>query len=409
MPSAWQRSRTPDDVPTPIAIAVSDFCRRAGAAAPPAEVREALACLAEEEDFRVRALTDAEPAARPLGPWALVDVLRGTPEPLAATRQQSGYYELVRELVDLRAAPPPAPVSSAETVAPEPLRWEPAPPQRPMVATSAPEAGRKRSGKKTEESVQERIAPKKRLAALSDEVPALEPSRSREDPRPKGRFSTIAPTLQSVDDLFQPQARELLEARVQQHPNRFALTRALGEQFQGRREGQPLRTEDVERALTAHKLIDRLADQERVAVLGSLTEVRGAMSRVALSLGLSVSELNRMVKALGIQQEMEEIRDRFRREALSPKKLGSRIDMLGRGRYLSDLGIRRKFDEALRGDLKKLLQTCAPRAQNAEDLIEAAARNEGVQPELLSRAVEKLGLAEEVQRLAGARRGHDAR
>lgn len=404
MPSAWQRSRTPDDVPTPIAIAVSDFCRRAGAAAPPAEVREALACLREDEDFRVRDLTDAEPGARPLGPWALIDVLRGTPEPLAATRQQSGYYDLVRELVELRATPPAE--APAVDAAPAPLPWEPAPPQRPMVDA---DAGRKRTGKKTEASVQERIAPKKRLAALSDEVPALDPTRTREDPRPKGRFATIAPTLQSVDDLFQPEARELLEARVQQHPNRFALTRALGEQFQGRRDGQPLRTEDVERALTAHKLLERIEEQERVAVLGSLTEVRGAISRVALALGLSLSELNRLVKSLGITQEMEEIRDRFRREALSPKHLASRIDLLGRGRYLSDLGIRRKFDEALRGDLKKLLQSCAPRAQNTEDLIAAAAHHEGVQPELLSRAVEKLGLADEAQKLAGARRGHDAR
>lgn len=406
MPSAWQRSRTPDDVPTPIAIAVSDFCRRAGAAAPPAEVREALACLREDEDFRVRDLTDAEPAARPLGPWALIDVLRGTPEALAATRQQSGYYDLVRELVELRAAQPAE--APAIATAPAPLPWEPAPPQRPMVDADA-DPGRKRTGKKTEATVQERIAPKKRLAALSDEVPALDPARTREDPRPKGRFATIAPTLQSVDDLFQPEARELLEARVQQHPNRFALTRALGEQFQGRRDGQPLRTEDVERALTAHKLLERIEEQERVAVLGSLTEVRGATSRVALALGLSVSELNRLVKSLGITQEIEEIRDRFRREALSPRNLASRIDLLGRGRYLSDLGIRRKFDEALRGDLKKLLQSCAPRAKSTEDLIAAAAHHEGVQPELLSRAVEKLGLADEAQKLAGARRGHDAR
>jgi hypothetical protein len=39
----WHRKRHPDDVPTPVAVAVSDFCRRARVPAPPALVRDALA------------------------------------------------------------------------------------------------------------------------------------------------------------------------------------------------------------------------------------------------------------------------------------------------------------------------------------------------------------------------------
>ncbi|NPC87307.1 hypothetical protein HPC49_55175, partial [Pyxidicoccus fallax] len=93
MTSPWQRRRQPDDVPTPVAVAVSDFCRRAKSPAPAPEVREALALLAEDDDFRVRALTDGEPEASPLGPFAVVDVLRGTAPSLAAQRQACGFYD----------------------------------------------------------------------------------------------------------------------------------------------------------------------------------------------------------------------------------------------------------------------------------------------------------------------------
>ena len=114
MQNAWQRRRNPDDVPTPLAVAVSDFCRRTGVSASPAEVRDALSLLSEDEDFRVRTVTDAEPEARPLGPWAVIDILRGTTQSLAATRHQSGYYDLARELVLLRESPAPADASGVE-------------------------------------------------------------------------------------------------------------------------------------------------------------------------------------------------------------------------------------------------------------------------------------------------------
>src|SRR5687767_168478 len=99
MAMAWRRRREPEEVPTPVAVAVADFCRRAGAPAPPAEVRQALATLESEEDFRARMVADGEPLARPLGPWALVDVVRGAAPDLAAAREACGYYALVRELV----------------------------------------------------------------------------------------------------------------------------------------------------------------------------------------------------------------------------------------------------------------------------------------------------------------------
>src|SRR5512137_2205894 len=50
MSDNWQRRREPDDVPTPLAVALSDFCRRAKSPASAAEVREALALLAPEDE-----------------------------------------------------------------------------------------------------------------------------------------------------------------------------------------------------------------------------------------------------------------------------------------------------------------------------------------------------------------------
>ncbi|MFP2926404.1 hypothetical protein ACLESO_14530 [Pyxidicoccus sp. 3LG] len=111
-----------------MAVAVSDFCRRAKSPAPAPEVREALALLAEDDDFRVRELTDAEPEAAPLGPFAVVDILRGTAASLAAQRQACGFYDVARELAHVREEKTPAPLPSS---------------QRPHFATPPGRTGRR--------------------------------------------------------------------------------------------------------------------------------------------------------------------------------------------------------------------------------------------------------------------------
>src|SRR5262245_33715818 len=115
--ASWERKRQPDDVPTPVAVAVSDFCRRAGVPAAPRAVREALSTVSEAEDFRVRAVTDAEPPVRPLGPFATVDLARGTPAETAALRERSGYYALVEELLSLQDASLATPTAAMPTLA----------------------------------------------------------------------------------------------------------------------------------------------------------------------------------------------------------------------------------------------------------------------------------------------------
>ncbi|HYX92310.1 MAG TPA: hypothetical protein VE782_12170 [Myxococcaceae bacterium] len=399
--AGWQRSRSPEDVPTPVAVAVADFCRRAGAPASPVEVREALSVLADDEDFRVRALTDGEPSASPLGPWAVVDVLRGTAQALAATRQSCGFYELARALVEAESAPAPA----TDAIPASPTATPPAAPLPPVPAAPPLLPDRTRRERAPLTTIAERIAPRRRpadkVAAERPPLPALEPEHlaGRDGVLPKGRFAQLSPQRQSVDELFRPELAKVLEARIDQYPDRFALTRALGAQYSGRREGQPLRTEDVERALRHHGILDKLAHKEREAILGSYTEQRGATNRVAFALGLTVPELNRLVSSLGIAEQIEEIRERFRREALSPKNLSARLDLLGRGKYLADLGIRTRFDDALREDLAQLFRRLAPGASDVRELMEIAGRHQGAQAELISRAVEKLGLSNELRKL----------
>src|SRR5947209_959065 len=88
----YSLARDPDEVPTPLAIAAADFCRRAGRAASPEAVRLALARLEPHEDDELRALVDAEPPGRPLGPEALVDLVRGLSVDEATAREEAGYY-----------------------------------------------------------------------------------------------------------------------------------------------------------------------------------------------------------------------------------------------------------------------------------------------------------------------------
>ena len=142
MSTSWQRARSPDEVPTPIAVALSDFCRRAHAPSGASEIRDALSALAAEDDFRVRALAEAEPEASPLGPFAAIDVVLGTPASLAARRQECGYYELARTLLQRSAAPgvdaPPPEVAAVAAAAH--LAAGVAPAEAPAPTTARPAA-----------------------------------------------------------------------------------------------------------------------------------------------------------------------------------------------------------------------------------------------------------------------------
>jgi len=378
--ASWERKRQPDDVPTPVAVAVSDYCRRAGAPASPRSVRDALSVLLESDDFRVRAVTDAEPPVRPLGPFAVVDLARGTAPDTAGLRERSGYYALVEEVLalqDAQTAAQPAPALPAEHAPGSRPLESPSPPP----ASSPPDRGSARpasAGPATPQgpSVAERIAPRRRAA----QTPA----------EPRGRFTQVESERSPIEALEAPTGRATLETLLAQHGHRPALLRALAQGYAGRRGTDPSAAE-LDALLGAHGLIAAVEEGERSLVLAALSEHRGALGRVAWALGLRGQELEGLISGLGLGVEVERLRERFRREALNPASWTARLDLLGRRKYLEDLGIAREFEERLRADLLRELQAVG----GGEDAHPHLARRLGAPPTLVGRALERLGLLPE--------------
>lgn len=383
----WQRQRHPDDVPTPVAVAVADFCRRAGVRPPPKLVREALAFVADAHDLKLRELAEGEPAYSPLGPFAVVDVLKGTSAREASARERAGYYEEVRRTaVDA----PPRPVA---TPPPPPRRSAPKPPE-----PSAP----KRAKKAQPETLEERVAPKKKdkNATPAPSLPASPASNfrpKRDLPPPRGRFALVATPLEKAEKLTAPAGKERLAVLVPQVEHRVALRRLLSREVASKGSDR-LEQADVDRALSKHGFEAGLAKRERELVLGGLMEHRGAIGRTAQSVGLDRRELESLVTHLKLAREVKEIRDRFAREALSNTAVGLRLSLLGRRRYLDDLGIAQKFDDALRRDLEPMLKDAALDTSSRDAAIALAARRQAIDETLLSRAVDELSLEAALER-----------
>ncbi|WP_338034286.1 hypothetical protein [Hyalangium minutum] len=394
-------------MPTPVAVAVSDYCRRAKAAASPTEVREALALLSEEDDFRVRTLTDTEPEVSPLGPFGVVDILRGTPPPLAAQRQACGYYEVAQELARVREEKTPAPAP----VAPQVPSFAPPPPRpAPAESAAAEPAGKGKAARQPAESVQDRIAPRKRTGpALEAEEPTeTDSSRflKRDLPKPRGRYTQVAAPKGSYQTLVRTEGKDILEPALSQNEHRFALLKSLAEHYNGAK-GE-LSLVDLESVLRSHELMDRLTAKERQALLSAYTDQKGAAGRVAWALGLSPSELQRLTATLGMQAEVEELRERFRRDVLGARHLTQRLDTLGRDKYLADLGIKKRFTDALRRELEGLVQEELSGANDLPGLALAVARKHGAPQELVLRALDRLGMAGKLREQLAAHSHHSS-
>jgi hypothetical protein len=371
MHKPWARKRAADEVPTPVAVAVADFCRRAGAPASPAEVRDALSVLAPEEDFRVRLLTDGEPPVRPLGPYAVVDVVGGTPPGVAAQREGCGYYLLVREILAaggalLGAPPAPRPEPSAPGPSSAGFPQPSAGGERPSLRPSTPEPRPSASAP----TVAERIAPKRRPPGSKPPSPAA----------PRGRFAQLPAEQPSLDGLDAEQLSSLLR----QHAHRPALLRTLTAS-----RASNVTAHVLDRALERAGLLEAAAQTERELVLSTLEEQRGALGRAAWALGVRASEFLGWAERLGIASEVDRIRDRFRREALQPVHWTARLDLLGKRKYLEDLGVTSDFEKSVSEDLRHALETTDG---SPEERTAVLANRLGVAPEALRRSLLRLGL-----------------
>ena len=381
----WQRHRHPDDVPTPVAVAVADYCRRSGNRPLPKLVREALAFVRDAEDLRLRELAEQEPGARSLGPFAVVDVLHGASPADAAERERSGYYaEVQRTAID---APPPAP-PSPPTPPPPPYRSAPA-------AAPAPA---KASRRKKPLTLAEQVAPRRREKGQAPTPPRPPPEEKasvfrpkRDLPPPRGRFTRVKAPLERGERLGDAASRAELVALAGQVEHRFALRKllALGHTSKG---ADTLAQADVDRALVKHGLEADLARRERELVLGGCMEHRGALGSLAKSLGVQRLELDALVAHLGIKREIREIRDRFTREAMAARALSMRLGLLNRRRYLDDLGITRRFEQALRTELTAALEAAADDSDTRAETLALAAKRQAVGEDVLLKAIETLGL-----------------
>jgi hypothetical protein len=386
------RKRHPLDVPTPIAVALADFCRRAGAVTDPRSVRDALSLVDASLDARVLELAGDAPAMKPLGPFAVIDMLDGMTPQDAARRQREGRYELVA-IGDLADAPPPPPSPS---------------PPRPEAEAEAPGPKKRRSRKAKAAAVAERIAPVKR-APRSFEPPAEPPApppekpsawRKRELPKGRGRFTKVDATKARASKLLQPHKREELEALVTQHGHRIALWKVLSMQYTAMN-GENLTLEDVEAALARHRLRTVIAIRERELLIGAMTDAQGSRFRAAGALGIEPGELDYIALNIGVDAELDIIREHHAREALAHGNLRRKLEMLERGKYLADLGVELRFRDALALELNELLERHLKGKSELKELVTAAARAEGLDAQKLRRAMDQTGLsAQYASRLA---------
>lgn len=380
----WQRKRLPEDVPTPVAVAVSDFCRRARAPASPGLVRDALALLSDDDDDKVRALADSEPTAK-LGPFAVVDVVLGTDAEVAAEREQSGYYDDIRRKAQAHAEASPLPAVPVLTAAPSKH-------PEPLIQPSAP-----RPRKAKEQTLKERVAPVKRMPGaqkVETRLPQALPSTSflpkRNLPLGRGRFTTVDPSRSAFETLFRPDGKDVVQALLEQVPHRVALLRTLEQGYSSKK--GPLSIGDVEDVLEEHQLFDVIEAKERGGLLTALVENKGSISRASQAFGLQPEEFEKLVIALGVGGEVDQVRDRFSREALASDNLSLRLELLFRDRYLEDLGIEKRFRQSLEQQLKGLIDEVKDAATSAATLVDLISRQHALHQESLRRALDKLGL-----------------
>ncbi|HEY6098486.1 MAG TPA: Fis family transcriptional regulator, partial [Anaeromyxobacter sp.] len=274
------------DVDPELAERVARWCAEAGRQTAPAEIRRAMAPLGWDDLLAVRALLVDPPPARPLGPFALVDIARGVPPDLAAEREREGRYRGKE-----------AAARSEEEAADREARFggaTPAPPPRPS-------AGRRRKGTAIV------------IRRARDRAPA-QPAAVAEPPR--------------VGDLRRPEGRAVLERLIRRHgARRAALARALAAGWR-RDDGAPPGEEDVASLLEHHGLARAFARRERDELLHALRAAGGFRPAAAERLALDAGGLDAAVTRLGVSAEAERIRDERRAELRGRATLAERVRLL---------------------------------------------------------------------------------
>jgi len=344
MLSSWTPQRDADEVPTSVAIALSNFCRQAQAPAPPALVRVALTFLPAEEDFRVEAFARAKPPSLPLGPFAVVDILKGTSPEIAAMREKTDYYAWVQQL-PLR---PPAPALTPPSQ----------PPPAPLALPASPKTWS--------------------LGKVRDIPP----------PKPRGRFVQVGPSKENLRLLFRPEAKERVCALVESSHAQAELLSQFSSQFRG--EGETLTWPEVASVLEYHGLLAVFENQERKALEAGLLYYRCSLDKLSKRWGVRPGALKKRIEALSLEGEFNKLRKHFAAEVLDAPNLNHQLRVLTRPGYLKDLGIASALKRQLSSKLKAMLATLPPELETPELRLRELSKKHHLDKNLLSLALQQL-------------------
>ncbi|MBS2029219.1 MAG: hypothetical protein JST54_15055 [Deltaproteobacteria bacterium] len=409
-PSGFTLARDPDEVPTPLAIAAADFCRRAGRPSSPEAVRLALARLSPDEDSELEALLQAEPEAKPLGPEALVDVVRGLSAQEAAEREERGEYVAMARVPRRKEK---SPAARRERESAHPSRDEQR--QEVLAALAASHGDLERTAKKlglSTEALEQRL---KRLSLVrrahamsqtgskgarpphvrpggakpervrpSAPVPPPLPKRGADRP-PKGRLVLGTPAHRELRELeSQAGAAELRELLKTYKGNRRQIIGSLNRVFRSTKKWGP---EELDVLLARHGLRAEAERQELDNLRYLFTQARGELGEVAKKLKVTPADLRKDLEARGLWAEAERLRDRFRRE-LFGKPLGEQVRLLlTRGRYLRELGAQEALERHVREEVERQWLTArdAPSKERVAKLASRLAIGEDVAESLVAR------------------------
>jgi len=319
------------------------WCAEAGRQVRPEEVRAALVPLGWDELLRVRALLADPPPARPLGPLALVDLVRGTPADLAAEREREGRYR-------------PEPADAPDDV---------------------PAPARARAGAPT------RAGPRPRGPGARPAAPVVHRKRDRAAPPPP-RPAALPPSL---EELFAPAGRALLERLVRAHgARRSFLMRELSAWRAP--EGPPAES-DLDALLDHHGLAHAFAHRERDELLHALRAARGSRAAAAARVGLTPEGFGEALVRLGALEAAERIREERRAELRRRGTLAGRCRLLlEEGPLLEDLGLAAELLADLRQRLPEHLRAlgAGPGGSTAGALARSLGLPEAGTAELAARA-----------------------
>jgi len=448
--------RDPADVPAPVAIALADFCRRAGRPSSADEVRQALARLSPDEDRAVQQLCAGEPAARPLSPHAVIDVVRGLPAAEAARREEAGVYgAIAAEAAAEAAARPAAPGGLAAEVAAaareqgenpfapgdesqrariraavaraagdleraaDELGLEDGAALRRLAAklgvldellgvqAAAPAAKEKPQRRKktpaltgpirrTRAEVEAMRAAKEKEEEPAEEAPpAPRPGRSPAAPQ-FGRYVTGQAVRRPWAELESPEGSAVLEGLVAElRANRRQIVDRLGVLY-ARPDGKPIGEADLDRLLARHDLTDWLRSVERENLRILLRQSRGFLPPVRRALQLEPRELQKLLRLHNLEADVRELKERTREEARADRPLAERLVLAAeKAEQLEDAGVLAELDERNLAELRPAIEAVAAEGTSTEPtvVVELARRRLAIEPRAWRKALRRYRLA----------------